>query len=389
MGDVVYADNAATTEPLRVNLTNTQCWANPSSPHALGLQSKKYLEHARARTAQLLGATNADTIFFTASGTESSNLILQGCKWDVVVTSAMEHDATRKYLISTKKPEIVIVLENDEDGKLLLPITNSLPAHRPSHMKILISLIWANNEIGTIQDVKTLYAIKKSVESWAGPSGKCFLHLDAVQSLGHLPINIDINLNFVDFMSFSAHKFHGPRGVGILYSKSGASILSLQPLLHGGGQERNVRPGTENVEQIVITTRVLEFILNDQLSQRCQYMEKLRAVVLLGLEPFCKTGLVRITGHPTDRLCHHISFCVRDTQKEQIIRELGDKGICISGSSACSTQNTVASHVLTAIRVPVEYLYGAIRISLSIRNSLADVTRIRKELTKILQSKTT
>ena len=386
MGDVVYADNAATTEPLRVNLTNTQCWANPSSPHALGLQSKKFLEHARAKTAHLLGATGADTIFFTASGTESSNLILQGCNWDVVITSAMEHDATRKYLISIKKPETVILLENDNDGKLLFPITNNLPAHRPSQRKILISLIWANNEIGTVQDIETLYAIKKYVESWAGPNGKCFLHLDAVQSLGHLPINIGKNLNFVDFMSFSAHKFHGPRGVGILYSKSGASILSLQPLLHGGGQERNVRPGTENVEQIVVSTQVLAFILNDQLGQRCQYMQNLRTVVLRGLEPFCKTGLVRITGHPTDRLCHHISFCVRDTQKEQIIRRLGDKGICISGSSACSTQNTMGSHVLTAIRVPVEYLHGAIRISLSIRNSPADVTRIRDELTKILQS---
>lgn len=382
MTDVVYADNSATTQPLVVNMPGG-CWANPSSPHRLGRQSRNYLEHARTRIAQALGAQCKENIFFTASGTESSNLVLLGCAWDVIVSSNLEHDATRKCLMGGKRSAQTILLTNDKHGKILVP--SDLPPLVVVHgrpPRVLISLIWANNEIGTVQDKATLQAIRQRVEKWAGT--QCFLHLDGVQAPGHMPLHLGDGV--ADFVSLSAHKFHGPRGVGILYSRDRSTTLSLDPLMHGGGQERNVRPGTENVEQIVRATHVLEFVQDNGLQARCRFMQRLRDIIREGLEPFCQRGVVLITGHPVDRLCHHLSFCVRGTQRKIILDLLDTAGLCVSGSSACSTLQAMPSHVLSAIGVPADLIHGSIRISLSILNTEEEVCRLRDGLVKILMS---
>ena len=380
MADIVYADNSATTKPLNVTL-DPNCWANPSSAHSLGRVSKAYLEEARARIARALGAECKDTIFFTASGTESSNLVLRSCMWDVIVSSALEHDATRKYLLGAQQQQIIL-LPNDEHGKVQLPKTLPPPRRAAGHtLRVLVSLIWANNEIGTIQDTKTLTAIRQCVEKWAGVP--CFVHLDGVQTPGHMPISL--RNGPADFVSLSAHKFHGPRGVGILYSRDRATTLSLQPLMHGGGQEQSVRPGTESVEHIVHAAHVLEFVQDGGLPARCAHMQRLRDIVHEGLLPFCRQGVVLLTGHPRDRLCHHLSFCVRHAQRKALLDLIDQNRICVSGSSACSTVQAMASHVLTAIGVPTEFIHGSVRVSFSILTTEQEMFHVRDTLVRILK----
>lgn len=373
----VYADNSATTIPLDLNVVAQApgCWANPSSTHYLGRLSKSYLEKARERIARCLGVSNPHEITFTASGTESTNMVLLGGNWDILVSSALEHDATRQtLLLGASRPQVVI-LKNDQFGRLLVPELQDLPQIQGEKGRVLLSLIWAHNEIGTIQDMQTIQAIRDRLRQWSG--GACHVHLDAVQTPGHLPLNLGTQI--ADFVSLSAHKFHGPRGVGILYSRE-----PLEPRMRGGGQERGQRPGTENVEGIVRAMHALEFVQGEGLAQRCAYMRQLRDIVLKGLEPFCRADVVRISGHPTDRLCHHLSFCVHGTKKKELLDMLDRMGICVSGSSACSSMQNMPSHVLRAIGMPTSYSSGSLRITFSVFNTVQDACYIRDCLVGIL-----
>lgn len=385
---LVYADNASTTEPLFLDVLTEApgCWANPSSQHRLGRQSKWFLDRARMRIARVLGVAEASSVIFTASGTEGSNMVLRGCEWDILISTRMEHDATRQTLLRGTPHPYVHLLENDREGKVQVPLRKNVPdAAWPANRqaRVLISIIWANNEIGTVQDLSTLRAVRDTVAAWPGV-GVCALHLDAVQAPGHLPLHLDTCP--ADFVSLSAHKFHGPRGVGILYCRREAKELLTQPLLLGGGQEDGLRPGTYNVEGIVRTMHALEYIQGPGLPERCKHMQQLRDIVWHGVQPFCSSGLVVMTGHPTDRLCHHLSFCVRGARRADLLQALDVAGICISGSSACSSVHTMPSHVLKAVHVPDAYIHGSLRITFSIHNTVAQAVYICDQLVVLLQA---
>ena len=374
MSRFVYADHAATT---RLSDTALQAmlpywkerYGNPSSLYAFAQQSKSDLEAARAQVAACLNAA-PEEIFFTSGGTEADNWALKGAaelrraKGRHIITTAIEHHAilhTAQYL--EKQGYEVTYLPVDGDG--LVTPEQVRAALRPD--TILVSVMAANNEIGTIEPIAAIGAVCRA-------AGVLF-HTDAVQAVGHIPV--DVEQWQVDLLSLSGHKFYGPRGTGALYVRKG---LRLPPLIHGGGQERGRRSGTENVAGAVGLAAALKEAV-EELPAESARLAALRDRLLEGLSalPYAK-----VTGSRTHRLPGTASLVFEGVEGEALLLHLDARGICVSSGSACSSASLDPSHVLLAIGLPHAVAHGSIRISLGRENTGEDVEYLLKEIPQVV-----
>lgn len=351
----IYLDYAATT-PVHPEVVKamtpyfTEIYGNPSSIHACGQEAKETLEKSRRTIAKFLNA-HSDEIVFTGSGTEADNFALEGVafasetKGNHIITTNIEHHAvfeTCRFL--EKRGFKVTYLPVDQDG--LVSPDDVRKAITPK--TILVSVMHANNEIGTIQPISEISKIAKE----AG----VYFHTDAVQTVGHLPI--DVNKLGVDLLSLSAHKLYGPKGVGALYIRKGTKMV---PFLHGGSQERRRRASTENVAGIVGLARACE-IASSEMDEEHSRLSRLRDKLITGL----LTGIDRskLNGHPQKRLPGNVNVSFEYVEGESMCLNLDLEGICSSTGSACSSSNAEPSHVLLAIGILPQKAYGSLRFTL-------------------------
>ena len=379
MSRLIYADHAATAalRPAALRAMEpyfTEQFGNPSSLYAFGQQAKSDLEAARAAVAACLNA-RPEEICFTSGGTEADNWALKGAvelaalkgkKTGHIITSAIEHHAvlhTAQYL--EKRGYAVTYLPVDQFGRVDPAAVEA--AIRPD--TILISILAANNEIGTLQPVAEIGAVARR-------HGVLF-HTDAVQAVGHIPV--DVEAWNADLLSLSAHKFGGPRGMGALYVKR---PNRLPPLIHGGGQEGGRRSGTENVAGAVGMAAALKEAV-ETLPDEAARLAALRDRLIKGL-----TGLpyTRLTGHPTDRLPGTASFVFEGVEGEALLLHLDARGICASSGSACSSASLDPSHVLLAIGLPHAIAHGSLRLSLGPDNTEADVDAILEAVPAVVEN---
>ena len=375
MEKLIYLDNAATTalkpevfEAMKPYFLEN--YSNPNSIYTFAQQSKKAVDEARETIAGLIGA-KTNEIYFTAGGSESDNWAIKGCaeafasKGKHIITTKIEHHAvlhTCEYL--EKKGYEVTYLDVDETGMIRLEQLEQ--AIRPD--TILISIMFANNEIGTIEPIREIGAIAKK-------HGVLF-HTDAVQAFGHVPIRVD-ELN-IDMLSASAHKFHGPKGIGFFYMRNS---VKLGAYIHGGAQERARRAGTSNVPGIVGMAKAAQLAAENMeennkkiAAVRDHLIERVLAEI-----PFS-----RLNGHREYRLPNNANFCFRFIEGESLLILLDQKGICASSGSACTSGSLDPSHVLLAIGLPHEIAHGSLRITLSEETTLEDIDFVADELKKIV-----
>ncbi len=372
---MIYADNAATTKmsprALSVMMDVAQnIWGNPSSLYELGQRAQETLTDARERMARLLGA-DAKEIYFTSGGSEGDNQAIRSCarlgaakNRRHIVSTAFEHHAVLHTLKRLEKEGYeVTYLPVHENG--IVTAAEVAAALRPD--TCLVTVMFANNEIGTIQPVQEIGAICRAA--------KVPFHTDAVQAAGH--VKIDVKEMNTDLLSLSAHKFHGPRGVGALYCRTG---LPLYPLLEGGAQERSRRAGTENVAGICAMTAALEDMVKD-MDRNAAYVSALRDKLISGLETVPHSAL------NGDRLCRlpgNVNFCFEGIEGESLLLLLDQAGICASSGSACTSGSLDPSHVLLAIGRPHEVAHGSLRLTLCEENTEAEVDEILKEVPRIV-----
>ncbi|MBT9776543.1 cysteine desulfurase NifS [Clostridium sp. MCC353] len=375
MKDIIYLDNAATTktrpEVVQEMLPYfTEHYGNPSSVYEFSTPCKKAISHARETIAQSLG-TKTNEIYFTAGGTESDNWAIKATaeayqnKGNHIITSKIEHHAvlhTCEYL--EKRGFEVTYLDVDENGVIKLEELEK--AIRPT--TILISIMFANNEIGTIQPVKEIGAIAKE--------HGIFFHTDAVQAYGHVPINVD-EYN-IDMLSASGHKINGPKGIGFLYIRTGIKSRSF---IHGGAQERKRRGGTENVPGIVGLGKAAEIAMNT-MEERTKKETELRDYLMervMAEVPYC-----RINGHRTMRLPNNVNFAFQFIEGESLLIKLDMAGICGSSGSACTSGSLDPSHVLLAIGLPHEIAHGSLRLTLNEENTKEQMDYVADQIKEIV-----
>ena len=372
---MIYLDNAATTktapEVVEAMLPYfTELYGNASSIYKLGSESKKATIKARETIAQTLGA-EPNEIYFTAGGSESDNWALKATfeayqdKGKHIITSKIEHHAilhTCEYL--EKRGAEITYLDVDENG--LVDLEQLKKAIRPD--TILISIMYANNEIGTIQPIQEIGEI-------AAEHGILF-HTDAVQAYGQLPIRVD-ELH-IDMLSASGHKLNGPKGIGFLYINKKVKIRSF---VHGGQQERGRRAGTENVPGIVGLAaaaerafRIMEEKTKKEIELRDYFISRIQKEI-----PYAK-----LNGHPTKRLPNNINFSFEFIEGESMLIMLDMKGICASSGSACTSGSLDPSHVLLAIGLPHEKAHGSLRLTLSEENTKEEMDLVADELKQIV-----
>ena len=373
----VYADHAATTAVTDTALAAmlphfTRDYGNPSSLYRFAQEGKTHLEEARAQVAACLNA-KPEEVYFTSGGTEADNwalrgvaelMALKGKKTGHIITTAIEHHAilhTAQWL--EKQGYEVTYLPVDGDG--LVDPANLEQAIRPD--TILISVMAANNEIGTIQPIAEIGAIARA--------HKVLFHTDAVQAVGHIPV--DVEAWNVDLLSLSGHKFGGPKGIGALYMKK---PLRLPALIQGGGQEKGRRSGTENVPGAAGMAAALKEAV-DHLPQESARLSALRDKLIAGLSVLPYT---RLTGHPVKRLPGTASFVFEGVEGEALLLHLDAKGICASSGSACSSASLDPSHVLLSIGLPHAIAHGSLRLSLGAENTEEDVDYILKEVPAVV-----
>ena len=374
---IVYLDNAATTKVLPEVVDEmlpyfTEQYGNPSAIYSFAGKAKSAVEKARDILAKGIGA-DAKEIYFTGGGSESDNWALKATveayasKGKHIITSKIEHHAilhTCDYL--AKKGVEVTYVGVDENGVIKLDELEA--AIRPD--TILISIMAANNEIGTIQPLKEIGAIAKA-------HGVLF-HTDAVQAYGHVPIDVD-EMN-IDMLSASGHKLNGPKGIGLMYIRKGVKILSF---IHGGAQERNRRAGTHNVPGIVGFGKAAE-IAFAKMEERIEYETKLRDYLIRRVLE--EIPYSRLNGHKTERLPNNTSFCFRFIEGESMLILLDQKGICGSSGSACTSGSLDPSHVLLAIGLPHEIAHGSLRLTISDETTKEDIDYTVEQLKIIIQN---
>ncbi|MCW2278046.1 cysteine desulfurase NifS [Heliophilum fasciatum] len=371
----VYMDHGATT-PLHPEVIAvmtdvlTNHYGNPSSVHAWGRDAKKRLEEARTSVAKLIGA-QPEEIFFTSGGTEADNMAILGVakglekKGKHIITSAIEHHAVLYPCEVLKKAGYdLTILPVDDQGRVR-PEDLALALREDT---VLVSIMHANNEIGTLQPIAELARIAKE-------RGVLF-HTDAVQSVGKIPVNV--NELGVDLLSFSAHKIYGPKGVGALYIRRGSRIL---PLTHGGGQERRRRPGTENLPGIVAFGKAAEIAQRD-LTAEADRLTKLRDRLIDGLTAIPE---VRLNGHRTERIPTNVNVSFRYIEGESLLLSLDLKGIAASSGSACTSGSLDPSHVLLAIGLSHEIAHGSLRLTLGRINTEDDVDYVLREVPVVVE----
>ena len=375
MSRIVYADHAATTAlsdtALKAMLPYfNQSYGNPSSLYSFAQQAKSDLEAARAQVAACLNA-QPEEIYFTSCGSESDNWALRGVaeqkkdKGRHIITSAIEHHAilhTARYL--EKQGFEVTYLPVDGQGRVDPAAVKA--ALRPD--TILISIMTANNEIGTIEPIAEIGAIARE-------AGVLF-HTDAVQAVGHIPV--DVQAWKVDLLSLSGHKFRGPRGMGALYVRKG---VRLPPLMFGGGQEKGRRAGTENVAGAVGLAAALREA-TDGLAAESARLSALRDKLTAGLG---RIPYSRLTGDPVNRLPGTASFVFEGVEGEALLLLLDARGICASSGSACSSASLDPSHVLLAMGLPHAIAHGSLRLTLGAENTEEDVAYLLQEVPRVVQ----
>lgn len=372
----VYADNSATTKISKEVLDAmmpylTEGYGNPSSIYKLGRDSKRAIETAREKCAAALGCTPSE-IYFTGGGSESDNWALIGTAHKLaptgkkhIITTAVEHHAILHTCAALEKEGFeVTYLPVDSEGKISL--TELENAIRPD--TALVSIMYANNEIGVINPISEIGKIcrKKGV----------FFHTDAVQAVGNVPINV--TEQSIDMLSLSGHKIHAQKGVGILYIRKG---INLPNLINGGGQERSKRAGTENVPAIVGLGVALENAVSD-IPGKIEKVSKMRDRLIDGL---LKIERTRLNGSRTDRLCGNVNISVEGVEGESLLLSLDLKGICASSGSACTSGSLDPSHVLLALGLPHEVAHGSLRLSISDETTDEDIDYILEVVPEVVE----
>ena len=367
---MIYADHAATTKTSAAAKTAMiacmdESWGNPSSLYTLGQKANEVLQDARERIARCIGAEGRE-LYFTSGGSEADNQAIRSAAyWGKkkgkchIISTAIEHHAVLHTLNRLKEEGFEITLLGvDESG--IVKVEDVAAAIRED--TALVTVMYANNEIGTIQPIREIGALCRE-------KGVVF-HTDAVQAVGHLPI--DVAADNIDMLSLSGHKFHGPRGVGALYVRKG---LPLRPLIEGGAQERGKRAGTENLPAIAGMAAALE--------EACAQMEsnnaKLRVLRDRLIEGLSEIPHSVLNGDRRKRLPGNVNFCFEGIEGESLLLLLDDKGISASSGSACTSGSLDPSHVLLAIGRPHEVAHGSLRLSLGEENTPEEIETIIKE----------
>ena len=372
----VYADNAATTKMSQTAINAMlpymeRIYGNPSSLHSVGQEAAEALQSARETIAKCLNAS-PNEITFTSGGSEADNQALLSAAWlglrkgkKHIISTAFEHHAILHTLKKLEKEGFEVQLL---DVGPLGNITAQQVADAIREDTCLVTTMYANNEIGSILPIAEIGAVCKE-------KGVLF-HTDAVQAAGHLPI--DVKAQNIDMLSLSAHKFHGPKGVGVLYARRGVPLTSL---IEGGAQERGKRAGTENIPGIMGMAAALQ--------DACQHMEA-NAVYVSHLRDRLIEGLSQIphsalNGDPVNRLPGNVSFCFEGIEGESLLLLLDSKGICASSGSACTSGSLDPSHVLLAIGRPHEVAHGSLRLSLSEWNTDEEIDHILAEVPWVVE----
>ena len=372
----VYMDNGATTrvtEPVMAAMQPYFCemYGNPSSVHGFGREARKAVEAARAQVAKAIGAQPRE-IYFTGCGTEADNWALRGAayanikKGKHIITTNFEHHAILHTCKQLEKEGFeVTYMPVDHDG--LITPEQLEAAIRPD--TVLVSVMYANNEVGTIEPIPELAAVAKA-------HGVLF-HTDAVQAIGHVPI--DVKAQNIDMLSMSGHKFHAPKGIGALYVRQG---VRLERLMQGGAQERGQRPGTENLAGIVGIGKAIELATED-VEGRAEKMAAIRDHMIDRIMK--EIPHVQLNGHPTKRMCGNINVSFYFVESESILLHLDFKGIAASSGSACTSGSLDPSHVLLAIGVSHEHANGSVRLSLCEENTLEEADYVVDSLVAIVK----
>ncbi len=371
---LVYMDHGATT-PVRKEVFEYMApyfqeqYGNPSSQHAPGREVRQALEEAREKTALAIGAKEEE-IYFTSGGTESNNIALRGLakkrdKPGHIITSSIEHHAVL---------DVCHDLENEGHRVTYLPVDRygrvdpGFVEDAITDDTFIISIMAANNEIGTLQPVREIGAVARK-------KGVLF-HTDAVQVVGQLPVDVN-DLN-VDFLSLSAHKFNGPKGIGALYMRKGIKIASLY---RGGSQEGKLRPGTENVPGIIGLGKAIELAVSE-IPGKKKKLEHLRDRLIEGLQGIEE---VLLNGHPTERLPGNVNVSFKYIEGESVLLSMDMEGIAASSGSACSSGSLEPSHVLSAIGLDHSTAHGSVRFSLGFGNSEEDIDYVLEKISPIVE----
>lgn len=371
----VYADNAATTQMSDSVLKAmmpllTDIYGNPSSLHSVGQIAKEHLEAARETVAECIGADPKE-IYFTSGGSEADNQAIRSAAYigarkgkKHIISSKFEHHAVLHTLDALKKEGFEVTLLDVYSNGIVKPedVANAI-----TDETCLVTIMTANNEIGTIQPTAEIGRICKE-------KGVLF-HTDAVQAVGHIPVNVkDMNC---DMLSVSAHKFHGPKGVGFLYARKG---ILLTNIIYGGAQERNKRAGTENMASIVgMATAIKD--ATDHLQENAEKVTAMRNRLIDGLKGIERS---RINGDLEHHLPGTLNMCFEGIEGESLLLLLDAKGICASSGSACTSGSLDPSHVLLSIGVPVEIAHGSLRLSISEYNTMEQMDHIVKSVPEVV-----
>lgn len=371
----VYADNAATTQMSDSVLKAmmpllTDIYGNPSSLHSVGQIAKEHFEAARETVAECIGADPKE-IYFTSGGSEADNQAIRSAAYigarkgkKHIISSKFEHHAVLHTLDALKKEGFTVTLLDVYSNGIVKPedVANAI-----TDETCLVTIMTANNEIGTIQPIAEIGKICKE-------KGVLF-HTDAVQAVGHIPVNVkDMNC---DMLSVSAHKFHGPKGVGFLYARKG---ILLTNIIYGGAQERNKRAGTENMASIVgMATAIKD--ATDHLQENAEKVTAMRNRLIDGLKGIERS---RINGDLEHHLPGTLNMCFEGIEGESLLLLLDAKGICASSGSACTSGSLDPSHVLLSIGVPVEIAHGSLRLSISEYNTMEQMDHIVKSVPEVV-----
>ncbi|OON96335.1 MAG: cysteine desulfurase NifS [Epulopiscium sp. Nele67-Bin005] len=372
----IYFDYAATT-PMKKEVIDammpyfTENFGNPSSIYQIAQINKKAIDDAREEIAKYIGA-KANEIYFTSGGTEADNWAIKGIaeinkhKGNHIITSKIEHHAvlhTCEYL--EKNGYEVTYLDVDEYGSI--NIDDLKNAIKPT--TILISIMYANNEIGTIMPVEEIGKVAKE--------HKIIFHTDAVQAIGQ--VKIDVAEQNIDMLSLTAHKINGPKGIGVLYVRRG---IRIAPLIHGGAQERGRRGGTENVAGIIGLAKAME-LTHANIDKKVEYITSLREMLIEGI--LKSIPHAKLNGHPTKRLANNVNISFEFVEGESLLLLLDMQGIAASSGSACTSGSLDPSHVLLSIGLPHEKAHGSIRLTLGEASTKKEVETVLEKLPAIVK----
>ena len=373
----VYLDHVATTQPLPEVVEAMMpylrdFYGNPMSLHDVGVEAKRACEEARGKVAALIGA-RPEEIIFTSCGTESNNTALKGAAWaniskgKHIVTTQIEHHSVLNAANALEKMGFEVTYVPVDKYGLVEPKEIEKAIRKDT---VLVSVMHANNEIGTIEPIPEIAKITKA--------RGILLHTDAVASAGNIPVNVN-ELN-VDLLSFAANQFYGPKGIGALYIRKGIRIM---PLLHGGFQERGLRAGTDNVPGIVGLGKAAELAardLNKRKNQNIQLRDKLIKGLLIGIKN------VYLNGHPTNRLPGNVNVSVEFVEGESMLLFLNNAGVMVASGSSCTSQALKVSHVLSATGMEPALAQGSLLFSLGIDNTEDDINYVLEKMPPIVDN---